>query len=33
VLRHLPNIRRLVARQEHDVTPGDLHAGPNTPMR
>jgi glycerol-3-phosphate acyltransferase PlsY len=33
VLRHLPNIRRLVARQEPDVSPRDLHAGPNTPMR
>ena len=33
VLRHLPNIRRLVARQEHDVVPRDLRAGPNPPMR
>jgi glycerol-3-phosphate acyltransferase PlsY len=33
VLRHLPNIRRLVTRQEIDVTARNLQTGPETPMR
>jgi len=33
VLRHLPNIRRLVTRQEIDVTSRHLQTGPETPMR
>jgi len=38
VLRHVPNIRRLVHREEIDVVsrpgpPGDLQTGPDSPMR
>ncbi len=33
VLRHLPNIRRLLHREEIDVTAHPLQTGPDTPMR